>query len=1353
LALSAIGPNGTYRFVRISVSALLGSILGLAFVGQASAALTAPATLSIAGLKATSFALKWTAATGASGGIAGYDVYLDGALLGSTPATPRSLAFTGLSPLTTYSLTVVARDNSGAFSAPSTPFAVTTLADTTAPTRPTALVSAALTTTSFTLSWTAPSDNVGVTGYNVYRAGVLVGPAATTSLALTNLAPDTVHRMTVRALDAAGNLSAASAALNVRTLAEPPSTPTALNIANLKAASFTLKWTASTGGTGGIAAYEVYRDGVLHGTTTKKSYAFTAQTPLTTYSLTVVARDHEGRVSAPSTALSVSTPADTTKPTVPKDLSAANVTHQSFTLNWTPSTDNVAVTGYDVLRNNVVIGSPTAPPFAVTGLAPLTTYSMRVKAKDAVGNISGLSVILPVTTAETPNVPPAVTLTAPPANSFFTLPAALTLAATATDSDGTVALVEFFDGTVKLGETATPSTPPSTFTLPFTFTSPGPHTLFARATDNRHATVDSAPVAIRLLPGLPYITDFEEGEGYILGSLHDQLGWSVATGSATVTAGDYSQGTQSLQLAPGASVALADQEIGLGATNPSPVFVDVFAKPVAGATPGAGNLYDLDNARIAFVHNGTVGRLAALDGDGNGAGTWRNLPSDVTIDSQQTAGWLRLTARLDYTTKTWDLSLDGRLLAYDLKFRSNTATHLSGLSFQGHPATASHVDDLYAGPDNPLFTDADRDGMEDVWETAHGLNSALNDRNGDLDSDGLSNIAEYALDTNPNNADTDGDGLPDSQELILGTNPIIADTDGDSLPDGWEAAHALNPLSAADASADSDGDGVSNLAEFTAGTDPADYYNGSVPVITVLVGGSGQPGPGGLLQVRVANAAGDPLGNAPVLFSITAGVSQLAASTDAAAPLGDTLPVRTLPDGTASAYYRTPSGQSPAGTVTVQASVATATLAMQGSNPSSVAIAMDFEPAEGFTTGSLEGQGGWSGFEEAVIVTNDAAQSGQQSVVILPPPEGSSSIFRANFIVPHPPEGQTLRFTDLWIRAIADSDVYQSSFVTLGDSPLIAFVRQGATAELQAYLNYDDTQTRWYSAKFVPISINGSTTDWHRLTLRQDFSAGKLDVYLDGKFAIPDLPFSASGDQVFNLYGHSTVLTRLDHFVVTTDNPLFLDADHDGMDDAWETAHGLNPTVNDRAADPDQDGLTNIQEYALGSDPQNTDSDGDGLPDRWEVDHGLNPAVPVSLGQDTDADGLPDRWEYAAGTDPRQSDSNFNGISDADEDEDGDGLTALQEGQQGSNPHDFYNGQTPVLTPLADYSTQLGPNGMVAVRVTTQSGILLVNAPVSFATSAENLLTENPYGQGHASSLVARADDQGIARIYLRPAN
>ena len=81
---------------------LLCAFIGLVFVGQASTALNAPTTLSTANLKATSFTLKWTAASGATGGIAGYDVYQNGTLRGSTTAASHSFAVTGLAPTTTY---------------------------------------------------------------------------------------------------------------------------------------------------------------------------------------------------------------------------------------------------------------------------------------------------------------------------------------------------------------------------------------------------------------------------------------------------------------------------------------------------------------------------------------------------------------------------------------------------------------------------------------------------------------------------------------------------------------------------------------------------------------------------------------------------------------------------------------------------------------------------------------------------------------------------------------------------------------------------------------------------------------------------------------------------------------------------------------------------------------------------------------------------------------------------------------------------------------------------------------------------------------------------------------------------
>ena len=174
---------------------------------------------------------------------------------------------------------------------------------------------------------------------------MLLGSSLGTSFSVSGMTPDINNNMTVRATDAAGNVSAASVALTVRTLADPPSVPVALITANLRPASFTLKWNASTGGTGGIAAYDVYLNGNLIGSPIARSLAISGLSPMTAYTMTAVSRDTAGNVSAPSAPLVVTTPADTTKSTVPKGLSAAGVTFNSFTLTWAASTDNVGVTG------------------------------------------------------------------------------------------------------------------------------------------------------------------------------------------------------------------------------------------------------------------------------------------------------------------------------------------------------------------------------------------------------------------------------------------------------------------------------------------------------------------------------------------------------------------------------------------------------------------------------------------------------------------------------------------------------------------------------------------------------------------------------------------------------------------------------------------------------------------------------------------------------------------------------------------------------------------------------------------------------------------------------------------------
>jgi len=175
-------------------------------------------TLSTSGTTQSSTELSWTAAID-NVGVSGYDVYQNGVLKTTTSAT--SLAVDGLSASTVYSFYIVAKDAAGNLSAASNTVTTTTLTeqDMTAPTTSTLSVSGT-TTSSTNLSWTAATDNVGVSAYNVYQNGVLKTTTSATSLAVSGISASTAYSFYVVAKDAAGNLSAASNTVNANTLAD-----------------------------------------------------------------------------------------------------------------------------------------------------------------------------------------------------------------------------------------------------------------------------------------------------------------------------------------------------------------------------------------------------------------------------------------------------------------------------------------------------------------------------------------------------------------------------------------------------------------------------------------------------------------------------------------------------------------------------------------------------------------------------------------------------------------------------------------------------------------------------------------------------------------------------------------------------------------------------------------------------------------------------------------------------------------------------------------------------------------------------------------------------------------------------
>jgi chitinase len=184
--------------------------------------------------------------------------------------------------------------------------------DTQAPTAPTNLSSTGKTATSVSLAWTAATDNVGVTGYDVYRGTTLATSVTGTTATVSGLTASTAYTFTVRAKDAAGNTSGASNALSVTTDGsgggdtQAPSVPGSLRSTAKTSSSVALAWNASTDNVG-VAGYDVYRGSTLELSVSGTTANVTSLAANTAYTFTVRAKDAAGNTSGASNAVTVTT--------------------------------------------------------------------------------------------------------------------------------------------------------------------------------------------------------------------------------------------------------------------------------------------------------------------------------------------------------------------------------------------------------------------------------------------------------------------------------------------------------------------------------------------------------------------------------------------------------------------------------------------------------------------------------------------------------------------------------------------------------------------------------------------------------------------------------------------------------------------------------------------------------------------------------------------------------------------------------------------------------------------------------------------------------------------------------------
>ncbi|WP_299443646.1 S8 family serine peptidase [uncultured Aquimarina sp.] len=353
------------------------------------------------------------------------------------------------------------------------------------PSTPANLTASNTTSSSTDLSWTASTDNIGVSAYEIFQNGTSIGTSPTNNFSITGLTAETTYSFTVNAKDAAGNVSGDSTAINITTTAPPAcagitSFPYTESFESgvgvwIQETDDDFDWIVDSGGTpsnntGPTAANDgtnyIYTEATGNGTGFPNKIAlltspcidltnqpnpelnfdyhmfgaamgtleiristdngvnwgtiwslsgdqgnnWNSQTvSLVAYSGNVIKLQIKGTTGDNFTSdmtidnLSIiSSVPDNEAPSAPTNLIASNTTSNSTNLSWTASTDNVAVTIYEVFRDGISIGTSASTNFNVTGLSAETIYSFVVRAKDTAGNVSGNSTVINVTTTAIP---------------------------------------------------------------------------------------------------------------------------------------------------------------------------------------------------------------------------------------------------------------------------------------------------------------------------------------------------------------------------------------------------------------------------------------------------------------------------------------------------------------------------------------------------------------------------------------------------------------------------------------------------------------------------------------------------------------------------------------------------------------------------------------------------------------------------------------------------------------------------------------------------------------------------------------------------------------------------------------
>ncbi|MCE9640147.1 MAG: hypothetical protein K8S22_08375, partial [Betaproteobacteria bacterium] len=423
----------------------------------------------------------------------------NGQVIGTRSATPYSIVWSNPTA-GSYTLTARATDSGGAQTVSA--LRTVTISDVNAPPRVslTAPANRAVfvspTSITLTASATGPEANTPITQVEFIADGqVLATLTAKPYTYLWQNAPLGSHTLTVRATDSLGGVTTSVARTITVNANQGPTvsltSPTPNQVLPAPA-TITLAATA-TDNDGSLAKVEFFNGATLIGTATTAPYTATwSNVPSGSYSLTAVATDNLGGTTT-SAAIPVTVDAPPTVTLTSPSAGSVGIAPASFTLTASASDSDGTVAKVEFFNGGTLIGTVTSAPYSLAwdNVAP-GSYSLTAIATDNLGlqATSG-----PINVSVIANSPPAISLTSPTPNQSFRAPAAINLAATASDPDNNLVKVEFFQNGTLI---ATLLSPP--YTTTWSNVGQGSYSITAIATDATGAQTSSAPTTITVTP-------------------------------------------------------------------------------------------------------------------------------------------------------------------------------------------------------------------------------------------------------------------------------------------------------------------------------------------------------------------------------------------------------------------------------------------------------------------------------------------------------------------------------------------------------------------------------------------------------------------------------------------------------------------------------------------------------------------------------------------------------------------------------------------------------------------------------------------------------------------------------------